>query len=69
MLAFIDLLSKLVSVRGNLGRSYDFLKSTLLAQPAILDIVANGYKLPFTNSTQFMALNSKSSIGHTGLTA
>lgn len=52
-------------VKGRLKRSYNFWKSELKATPFILDIINEGYKLPFDIfPPQFYAKNNRSSLNH-----
>ena len=43
----LDILERKRRIRGNLGKNYNFWAEDLKANKFILDVVSNGYKLPF----------------------
>ena len=57
--------SKAVSVAGRLHANFSYWKETLQASEAVLDIIRNGYGLPFTSIPQDCFIkNNKSALMH-----
>ena len=57
--------SKAVSVAGRLHANFSYWKETLQATEAVLDIMRNGYGLPFTSIPQHCFIkNNKSALMH-----